>query len=353
MQYILQEMHLATDHDGCPMFEPEMINKVEKRAVDGCLERVFLWGYGVALQSTKYLRSSIKIIDDGAYLCTSLLAKNHIKHRFPDRDYNNELSEVLLLKDSSFQPHLLQFWTENMIVKNVPAEEGFVSVDAEITKLDKNAREASFRQDCLKLTRDCAQLAVLYKTEAKHQRAERLHKVSHLKEQNTLGANYIRQFMSRNTRFLAGRLAEQETAMDEADSCQLTLDVYRKSIAYFRIVQKPFRNKLIIVFNKLYLVLFIDKTTLAPSVHHGAAEAGQVWGEWGDHRVAGLHEVWSSIERGHEWHPGPRADHLFTNATESLWICGMPLFDEWESTMWTSWGDQDRDDKDVWSEALL
>lgn len=35
MQYILQEMRLAADHEGSLLFEPGVVDKVAKRAVDG------------------------------------------------------------------------------------------------------------------------------------------------------------------------------------------------------------------------------------------------------------------------------------------------------------------------------
>ncbi len=36
MEYILAEMRMARDHDGNALFVPDAIEKVYKRAVDGC-----------------------------------------------------------------------------------------------------------------------------------------------------------------------------------------------------------------------------------------------------------------------------------------------------------------------------
>jgi hypothetical protein len=104
--------------------------------------------------------------------------------------------EMLTLKESSFEPHHLTLWTENVTKKPAPAEVSFQLVDDEIDKLDKDARESAFRQDCLKLARDCAQLALIYKQLSNHDRAARLQKVTHLKQQNTVGADYVRKFMA-------------------------------------------------------------------------------------------------------------------------------------------------------------
>ncbi|CAL1133840.1 unnamed protein product [Cladocopium goreaui] len=165
MQYIIHEMKLARDHDGNAIFEPDTVEKVTKRCVDG--------------------------------------------------DYTAELTEVLTLKNGNFQPHQLQLWTENVEKKSAPVENSFAAVDTKIEQLDRDARDSAFRQDCLKLTRDCAQLSLLYKQETKHERALRIQRVTHLKEQNVQGANFIRQFMLLNMRHVGGRTGELESAMDE------------------------------------------------------------------------------------------------------------------------------------------
>ncbi|CAL1149068.1 unnamed protein product, partial [Cladocopium goreaui] len=176
MQHILHEMSLAADHNGEGIFEPGTTDKVAKRAVDG--------------------------------------------------DYNNELQELLTLKDSNFQPHCLQMWTENVCKKAPPPEVSFQAVDDEISKLDKDARESAFRQDVLKLTRDCAQLGMLYKSMVNHEKAVRIQKVTHLKQQNTIGANFIRRFMSLNMKHVAGRLGELEAATDEFVNSVSKLDKF-------------------------------------------------------------------------------------------------------------------------------
>ena len=123
---------------------------------------------------------------------------------------------MLTLKESSFEPHHLTLWTENVTKKPAPAEVSFQLVDDEIDKLDKDARESAFRQDCLKLARDCAQLALIYKQLSNHDWAARLQKVTHLKQQNTVGADYVRKFMALNMKHVGGRSGELEGAMDEA-----------------------------------------------------------------------------------------------------------------------------------------
>ena len=101
-------------------------------------------------------------------------------------------------------------------------EATFKSVDDEIEKLDRTARASAFQQDCLKLTRDCAQLAQLFKSETQHERAKKLQRVTHLKNQNGIGAAAVSNYMTKNIRFVGGRVGELETAMDEAGLLPLT-----------------------------------------------------------------------------------------------------------------------------------
>ena len=105
-----------------------------------------------------------------------------------------------------------------MVKKSAPAEVSFAAVDDELKQLDSAARESSFKQDCLKLTRDCATLGQIYKQEVNHAKAVRLQKVTHLKQQNLHGADYIQKFMKRNVRHVSGRCGELEAALDEAET---------------------------------------------------------------------------------------------------------------------------------------
>lgn len=127
--------------------------------------------------------------------------------------------EAVTLRDPNFQPHHLMFWNENVTMKAPPTETSFATVDSEIDKLDKNARESAFRQDCLKLARDCAQLAQLYKMDSKHERGVKLQKITHLKQQNAVGADFIQKYMHLNARHVAGRTGELESALDEVGLC--------------------------------------------------------------------------------------------------------------------------------------
>ena len=84
--------------------------------------------------------------------------------------------------------------------------------------LSLGARKASFQKDCLRLTRDVAQLGLIYQAEAKNERANRAQRVLHMKNQNRVGATAIAQFMDYNIHICAGRPGELEVAADKAGS---------------------------------------------------------------------------------------------------------------------------------------
>ncbi len=134
------------------------------------------------------------------------------------RDYDKDLMEILTVKDPNFRPCHMDVWAENVAVpvKDEGGATAFEAVDKELQRLDRHARRSAFEQDCLKLTRDSAMLAQLYKSESKHERACQLAKVTHIKNQNGVGASIVSRFMSRNVRHLTGRLGEIEHAIDEA-----------------------------------------------------------------------------------------------------------------------------------------
>ena len=103
-----------------------------------------------------------------------------------------------------------------MTKKAAPADVSFQSVDDELKELDSTAKASSFKQDCLKLARDCATLGQIYKQEVNHAKSVRIQKVTHLKQQNLLGADFIQKFMKMNVRHVSGRSGEMESAVDEA-----------------------------------------------------------------------------------------------------------------------------------------
>ena len=130
------------------------------------------------------------------------------------RDYSNHLATILRAKDPMFLPQHTELWTDH-IPTPAEAESPFRAVDDHMEKLNADARKVSWETDCLKLTRDAAQLGRLYEAECKSERSRRLQKIVHLKEQNVQGAQIISNFMKHNLHMVAGRMGELEFAADQ------------------------------------------------------------------------------------------------------------------------------------------
>lgn len=56
MQFVLQEMHLAKDHDGQKLFDDDVIKKVTKMALDGWLDKLY-FGKGLGTPSGSVVAS--------------------------------------------------------------------------------------------------------------------------------------------------------------------------------------------------------------------------------------------------------------------------------------------------------
>lgn len=80
--------------------------------------------------------------------------------------------------------------------------------DGEIEKMQKDHNKLLFEADSLALARDASQLASLYRQQQQGERANRLAKVAHLKEQNSIGASCISTYMAEKSKHVAGPLSD-------------------------------------------------------------------------------------------------------------------------------------------------
>jgi len=122
------------------------------------------------------------------------------------RDFNDEANEALSIKDPSFQPSYLQFWTENLPSPTV--DTAFAAANAQIAQLNTDARKAAWEKDKLQLAKDCASLAQLCQQEMQSERSRRQQRILHIRAQNTIGASIIENFMERNLAFMHGQSHE-------------------------------------------------------------------------------------------------------------------------------------------------
>ena len=88
-------------------------------------------------------------------------------------------------------------WLDHLPEAQKADESTMVHADGKIDQLMKDQEKMQFEADSLALARDASALAHLYKEEQSSERAERMAKVMHLKQQNNIGSNIVMQHMAK------------------------------------------------------------------------------------------------------------------------------------------------------------
>ena len=113
-------------------------------------------------------------------------------------------------RDAFFQPEDTSMWFENLPKKMCPdpSTDHLSKADGKIEELQLQQSKMQFDADALSLARDAAQIAALYQKEMKNERANRLAKVMHLKQENQMGSNLVMQHMKKNCNHIAGPVSD-------------------------------------------------------------------------------------------------------------------------------------------------
>lgn len=90
-------------------------------------------------------------------------------------------------------------WKDHAPPKDTDANT-IVLADEQIAEEDQELLSAQFKSDMFKLQRDIAQIGRLYELDQGNTRSRRLRKMTHLREQNALGALQIQKFMNHQCR---------------------------------------------------------------------------------------------------------------------------------------------------------
>lgn len=98
--------------------------------------------------------------------------------------------------DAFFHPSHTQMWKEYAPQKDTDIEV-IEEADEEIEKADSAVLQEQFKNDMLKLQRDVAQIRRIAEYEENISRSNRTRKITHLREQNALGAREVQKYMSR------------------------------------------------------------------------------------------------------------------------------------------------------------
>lgn len=98
--------------------------------------------------------------------------------------------------DGSFEASHTLMWKE-FKPKSDMDQSTIDDADELIEKADAEAITEKFKNDQLKLSRDVAQIGRLAEKESGNARSQRLRKITHLKQQNSIGACEVQKFMTR------------------------------------------------------------------------------------------------------------------------------------------------------------
>ena len=121
-------------------------------------------------------------------------------------DENWDLKETMMFTDRCPQ----------VATTGTRERERICQADQEATQLSRDARRAQWDADCLSLARDVAMLGSLYKEVSKSEQAARTSKILHLKNQNTIGASIVKDFMQRYESIHSGPPRDQATLIEQA-----------------------------------------------------------------------------------------------------------------------------------------
>ena len=118
--------------------------------------------------------------------------------------------------DPTFKPEQVSMWSESLPTPTLVDSSQLVSCDAKIDKLTANQNRLQFEADSLSLARDAAQLARLFGEQAKTERADRLAKVCHLRQENQIGSSLVAKHMDQNCRFRSGATSDLQVELGKA-----------------------------------------------------------------------------------------------------------------------------------------
>ena len=133
------------------------------------------------------------------------------------RDFHEEFKPMVESQDPTFKPEHCSMWSENLPANTVaPHDSQLVGCDHQIDELTLNQHRLAFEADSLALARDAAQLARLFGEEAKTERAARVAKVCHLRQENQIGSSLVAKHMSQVCQHLCGPIGDLTVKLHQA-----------------------------------------------------------------------------------------------------------------------------------------
>ncbi|CAK9021656.1 unnamed protein product [Durusdinium trenchii] len=132
-----------------------------------------------------------------------------VMNQLIEGDFHEELKQIMEVQDAAFKPEMCSMWSDHLpSAAAAPSDAQLVHADEKIEDLTKQNWKLQFEADSLSLARDAAQLARLYSEETKSERASRVARVCHLRQENAIGSSLAASFMAKSCHHRAGSSSE-------------------------------------------------------------------------------------------------------------------------------------------------
>lgn len=131
------------------------------------------------------------------------------------RDFHEELRTIVEVQDPLFRAQHTKMWSENLPTAQQPG--GVMSsADTKLQELEDSQQKMLYQADTLSLARDASVLASLYREEMQSERADRLARVMHLKQENQIGTSLVMRFMQSRVKHLYAPKNDLMAELDKA-----------------------------------------------------------------------------------------------------------------------------------------
>ncbi|CAK9109979.1 Uncharacterized protein SCF082_LOCUS51089 [Durusdinium trenchii] len=153
-----------------------------------------------------------------------------VMNQLIEGDFHEELKQIMEVQDAAFKPEMCSMWSDHLpSAAAAPSDAQLVHADEKIEDLTKQNWKLQFEADSLSLARDAAQLARLYSEETKSERASRVARVCHLRQENAIGSSLAASFMAKSCHHRAGSSSEIQEELSK--DLNLTMDCIQKALA--------------------------------------------------------------------------------------------------------------------------
>lgn len=130
-------------------------------------------------------------------------------------------------------------WIENSPEKKQAdsVDTALGAADQKISDLETERSDAAWQADNLKLAKDAAMCAKLLQAASSNEKTDRMAKITHIKEQNRIGASIITKFSQKHCRHVALASGDAEGHLSEA--CRLKNGPWRLDLLSSGWLLKP------------------------------------------------------------------------------------------------------------------